>query len=401
MKRISGLMHRTISCIVVGAVSVQMLSMPREVAAASTVAQLASNMQSAQVVHYYYHNSEISAANDDNNNNSFVFANHERLAALTVANHANGAQQLTDVGTVSSYYLGDNKNQDMLVSRASLGDGLLMDSQQQATDYQAYGQHDQQVADAATSFGYNGEYQDPVTGLTYLRARDYQAGSQRFVSMDSYHVWNKYNFADADPIGNIDPSGHLSMPKISKGSMFGLAFLAFNLVNQFVLSKSDKPTESAIISGIFTAVTFAGLFFTVPELAAAVSGEAAAADAGAGMAAEAVGAEVGAAAGKVSASRVISAGLSVVADAGAMVSSGSSLYAQTSYILGSSSPETIAKAGKVAEISQWVSMGALGGMALKGIGGWAVRGGRKQLMVVSLVGGVVVILVKLALEIWI
>ena len=77
------------------------------------------------------------------------------------------------------------------------------------------------VSQQKICFTYDGEYQDPTTRLVYLRARNYQPEAQRFISMDSYNVWNKYSFANANPISNSDPSGHLA--KWAKTCPFGKA----------------------------------------------------------------------------------------------------------------------------------------------------------------------------------
>ena len=67
-----------------------------------------------------------------------------------------------------------------------------------------------QIKALSQSFLYNGELTDPDTQLVYMRARDYDPSIERFTTMDTYHVWNRYNFSDADPINKFDPSGHLS-----------------------------------------------------------------------------------------------------------------------------------------------------------------------------------------------
>ncbi len=56
--------------------------------------------------------------------------------------------------------------------------------------------------------GYNGEYQDIFSGLIYLRARFYNPVVQRFIQRDNYHLVNRYNAFNDNPINNIDPSGH-------------------------------------------------------------------------------------------------------------------------------------------------------------------------------------------------
>ncbi len=62
---------------------------------------------------------------------------------------------------------------------------------------------------------YDGEYQDPETGFVYLRARFYNPHEMRFMQRDSYNLLNRYNAFDDNPVSNTDPSGHLSLGKLS------------------------------------------------------------------------------------------------------------------------------------------------------------------------------------------
>ena len=64
---------------------------------------------------------------------------------------------------------------------------------------------------AANNFTYKGEYQDLASNTVYLKARDYDPMSARFLSRDSYDVWNHYSYADSDPVNKIDPSGHMAL----------------------------------------------------------------------------------------------------------------------------------------------------------------------------------------------
>ncbi|WP_151194157.1 RHS repeat-associated core domain-containing protein [Cysteiniphilum sp. JM-1] len=106
------------------------------------------------------------------------------------------------------YYLGNGKSNNVTLSLSC--NGGLEANIHATTDYQAYGAHSDTLnTNVATNFSYNGEYQDPSSDLVYLRSRDYDAGTQRFITQDSANVWNKYNFADSNPIMNIDPSGHM------------------------------------------------------------------------------------------------------------------------------------------------------------------------------------------------
>ena len=63
---------------------------------------------------------------------------------------------------------------------------------------------------AVMVFTYNGEYQDPQSGLIYLRSREYSPDNQHFITRDSSLSWNRYNYGEASPTMNIDPDGHMA-----------------------------------------------------------------------------------------------------------------------------------------------------------------------------------------------
>ena len=65
--------------------------------------------------------------------------------------------------------------------------------------------------------GYTGHVQDPETGLVYMQARYYQARGQ-FLSPDpvgpspgNLFNFNRYDYANNNPITNIDPDGNATV----------------------------------------------------------------------------------------------------------------------------------------------------------------------------------------------
>ncbi len=62
----------------------------------------------------------------------------------------------------------------------------------------------------ADPYGYDNEYQDGEDSTVYLRARNYDAKSGEFISQDSYDFFNRYLSFSANPVGDVDPSGHKS-----------------------------------------------------------------------------------------------------------------------------------------------------------------------------------------------
>ena len=121
---------------------------------------------------YYYENSQISVLNGQLHA-SFFLVGPDRIESLTPN---------------AMYYVGDGKSYDYFLVHSSLS---AKDSLQQSIDYQPYGGAFGVNANVTASFGYNGAYKDPATKFIYLNARDYEPQIMRFITKDSYHVWNK------------------------------------------------------------------------------------------------------------------------------------------------------------------------------------------------------------------
>ena len=64
---------------------------------------------------------------------------------------------------------------------------------------------------------YGSGYYDPESKLQYMGARYYSADSHRFMAQDSYNLLNRYNYANANPVMNYDPSGHSAVGDFAKG----------------------------------------------------------------------------------------------------------------------------------------------------------------------------------------
>lgn len=167
----------------------------------AVISSMVVNLATAAETSYYYQHSQISSINQGQSNNSFLLVDQDRLAAISALDHE----------AMLKYFLSDGKSQDiqfsgpLLLNSAAFYDKNL----DQIADYQAYGMSSAvQQPSSMITFGYNGEYQDLVTQLVYLRARDYDAAKQRFMTMDRYPLLNRYAGFSTDPINHIDPSGH-------------------------------------------------------------------------------------------------------------------------------------------------------------------------------------------------
>jgi RHS repeat-associated protein len=75
--------------------------------------------------------------------------------------------------------------------------------------FDAYGTQTASSGAASTVFGFTGNLTDAITGLLYLRARDYDPATGQFLTvdpaLDSTH--QPYAYAGNDPVLNTDPTG--------------------------------------------------------------------------------------------------------------------------------------------------------------------------------------------------
>ena len=167
------------------------------------------------------------------------------LGGSTLASYALGGTELLSQtrGGVTSYYLHDGQG-----SVRNLTDGSSAVTDTYA--YTAYGEPYSQSGSSENSYQYTGQQYDQLTGLYYMRARYYLPGEGRFLSADPINSGapklltapksscpagpcgvsscsrsaqqpckdgcnsqslgmanNRYNYASADPINKVDPSG--------------------------------------------------------------------------------------------------------------------------------------------------------------------------------------------------
>ncbi len=117
--------------------------------------------------------------------------------------------------------------------------------------YEAFGELLEQTGETDNNYLYTGEQIDPNTGNYYLRARYYNPGSGRFLSMDSFNgnaqepiTLHKYLYGNADPVNMIDPSGYFSLGSFSVGNSVGGILSTMSRVGK-VLNILDFVTDPA------------------------------------------------------------------------------------------------------------------------------------------------------------
>ena len=112
-----------------------------------------------------------------------------------------------------------------------------------AVTTKSYTPFGEQIGEAVSGFGYNGEYYNAATGMVYLRARFYEPAMNRFSQKDivrgsitAPNSLNRYTYVQNDPINFIDPSGEKLMSTLSN---------AWNSVKNFFTGGSSKPAPAA------------------------------------------------------------------------------------------------------------------------------------------------------------
>jgi len=92
-------------------------------------------------------------------------------------------------------------------------------------DYRPYGE--QTLGAAPNGPGYTGHVNDPETGLVYMQARYYDPAAGRFLSVDPVAPvpgngfgFNRYSYANNNPVRNIDPNGKLPLPPLFQLNWF-------------------------------------------------------------------------------------------------------------------------------------------------------------------------------------
>ncbi|GAB4190188.1 MAG: hypothetical protein Tsb002_17920 [Wenzhouxiangellaceae bacterium] len=169
---------------------------------------------------FEYDNAGIRVSSRDNSNNltEYLIDRNRDYAQVIIEDAPSGitAYSYGDdllsqnrAGAVSYYHY------DGLGSTRALSDnsGALTDSYA----YEAFGTLLNQSGATSNDYLYTGEQYDTELSQYYLRARYYNPTIGRFTQMDTWMGRNhdpvtlhKYLYANADPVGHVDPSGNIS-----------------------------------------------------------------------------------------------------------------------------------------------------------------------------------------------
>src|SRR5262249_36581968 len=122
----------------------------------------------------------------------------------------------------------------------------LTNSGAQVTDrfvFDAFGRQLRHLGTTVTPYLFVGEQRDAGSGLDYLRARYYDVHAGRFLSTDPLagtatnpFSFQRYIYANADPVNHRDPSGQLTMLEVQliSAGIGILAGLAVGLTAHYV-----------------------------------------------------------------------------------------------------------------------------------------------------------------------
>lgn len=165
-------------------------------------------------------------------------------------------QRTSASGTV--YYLTDAMGSVIGLTDA---DGNL----QGTVKYDAYGVEFDQSGNMALpdsaggDFRFHGQWKDAVSGLYYLRARDYDPVSGRFLSTDPAEPdlrepesINRYAFANSNPYWYLDPSGRFTLisVNISLNIQATLRSIAINIAKDYLIDKATSVAGSLVLSAL-------------------------------------------------------------------------------------------------------------------------------------------------------
>lgn len=92
-------------------------------------------------------------------------------------------------------------------------------------------------------FDFKGEYRDAESNLIYMRARYYDPGLMRFLSLDRVPFFNRYHYANGNPNMLSDPTGQAM-------GFFGW----FGLVAGLIVTVATAGAAAPILAGAFGAV---------------------------------------------------------------------------------------------------------------------------------------------------
>lgn len=141
-----------------------------------------------------------------------------RILKVVVAALLGLASHLAHAGTHHYYY---TDSQGTVLAKADASGTIIA-----TYDYAPYGVAVASMSQAPNGTGYTGHVNDPESGFVYMQARYYDPSVGRFLSADpvgpspgSLFHFNRSDYANNNPIANVDPDGLSSTNDVCMGSM--------------------------------------------------------------------------------------------------------------------------------------------------------------------------------------
>jgi RHS repeat-associated protein len=130
-----------------------------------------------------------------------------------------------------------------------------------AQSYDPFGNLLTSAGSGSSVFGYTGEQVDASTGLVYLRARYYSSYLNRFVSPDTIipdpaqpQKWNRYAYAENNPVNLTDPSGLLAGPRYLS-TLPSELYLGHSEAETFAAMMQRQADRFAVTTAVLGGVT--------------------------------------------------------------------------------------------------------------------------------------------------
>ena len=130
-----------------------------------------------------------------NQSNTYYYSLHDRLIGKTN-------------GTTTQFFLSDELGSMLTTFNATAGGASVQGNQ----TYGPYGNKRYTSGSMGTDKGFTGQYNDPLTGLDYYKARYYDPAVGRFLTADTVQGnmqgMDPYTYVGGNPETHNDPTGH-------------------------------------------------------------------------------------------------------------------------------------------------------------------------------------------------
>ncbi len=196
--------------------------------------------QAAQVTQYAYdaddHRIGITQGSGPNAQTTQLIVDANRTYAQVIAEREAQTQSIAALYTLGEDLLQLSRaGQGTFYHRVPLTDPLgavrlLVDEAANITDsytYDAWGNVTARTGSTPNPYKFQGEWQEESAGLVYLRARWYDPGVGRFLSVDPWQgekqrpvSLNRFLYVGADPVDGRDPSGRVEVSFAGIGTAF-------------------------------------------------------------------------------------------------------------------------------------------------------------------------------------